>query len=250
MNFLLCNDEGVCSTGITALAERLKCKHNVLVVAPEKNMSACSHSLSIRKNLKLKELINLDNYKVYSLSGTPVDCVKFANLNFSNFNADVVVAGINKGHNLGSDILYSGTVAIGYEATFFKKIAFCFSVFSLTEENFDEYAIYAEKIIDLLLPFSEIGVIWNVNFPKTSFSQIKGIKITKLGEQLYTDYYQKVSENEYVLDGELVDHDNNDQDTDVESVKNGYISVTPILFDKTCYKKIKEVKDLCERLSL
>ena len=92
-----------------------------------------------------------------------------------------------------------------------------------------------------------LGVnVWNINFPPTE--NIKGTVVTSLGKQYYTDEYVKVGEDEYVLQGEIMNHDQNDKDTDVEWIKKGYITITPILFNKTDYNKVKEVKDICIQL--
>lgn len=247
MRFLISNDDGIESNGIKAIAEKLSLDNEVMVVAPDGNRSASSHSISISKSVKLKEYFGIKNCKSYALSGTPVDCIKFAKLHFKNFNPDVVIAGINKGHNLGTDILYSGTVSIACESAFFGNVAFAFSAFSLGESDFSLYADYAVKIIEKLLPLSIPGDIWNVNFPDVD-KDIKGVRITKLGKQLYTDEYKKVSADEYVLVGELIEHDENDCYCDIELIKQGYITVTPISFDRTDFDKINKVKNLCEKL--
>lgn len=247
MNILICNDDGVESKGLIKLAERLSKKHKVLVVAPNGNRSACSHSITLSNTIKLNKHTEYD-FDVYSLSGTPVDCVKFAKLVFSDFKIDVVIAGINKGHNIGSDILYSGTVSIACEASFFGDIAFAFSAFDLGESNFDFYSEYAEKILDALIPISKKGDIWNVNFPPSAFNTIKGVKITSLGKQLYTDRYVLVGNNEYLFTGELIDHNENVVDCDIEWNKKGYVTITPIIFNKTDYNRINEVKKLCKEL--
>ena len=247
MNILICNDDGIESVGITALAKQLSKKNNVLVVAPESNRSACSHSLTIFKPIKIKEG-NSREYTSYSISGTPADCVKVAKLKFPEFRADVVLAGINDKHNLGSDILYSGTVAIALESSFFDNVSFAFSAFTLDEKNLDIYCDYAEKIIDKFLPLSENGTAWNVNFPEISAENIKGIKVTPLGKQIYTDRYIQTEDGQIMLVGELVNHNQNPTDCDIEWIKQGYITITPILFNKTDYKKLEKINKLCIEL--
>ncbi len=246
MNILISNDDGIKSNGLLELAKRLKEKHKVLVVAPDGNRSASSHSLTITNSIKIKQNFDLEGCTAYNISGTPADCVKIAKLLLKDFDIDVVIAGINKGHNIGSDILYSGTVAIALEAAFFGHIAFAFSAYSLLDSNFKLYSEYAEKIIDYLLPISNVGDVWNINFPATE--DIKGIKITPLGKQYYTDEYVKVSDGKYVLQGEIMVHNQNEIDCDVEWIKKGYITITPILFNKTDYNKVKELKDVCIQL--
>ncbi len=248
MKVLICNDDGINSKGLIKLAERFAKENKVLVVAPDGNRTASSHSLSIGKKLKLIKSNVIENCLAYSLSGTPVDCVKFARLFFNDFVPDVVLAGINRGHNLGSDTLYSGTVSIASEASFFGNVSFAFSAFSVFDSNFELYSDYAVKIVNAVLPLSAPGDIWNVNFPDDCFKSIKGVKITSLGKQLYTDRYELVGDDEYMLVGELVDHEENRLDCDVEWIKKGYITITPLIFDKSNFNKILEVKDKCEKL--
>lgn len=243
MNILISNDDGIYSKGLKVLADRLSQKNKVLVVAPDGNRSAAAHSLSIEKPIKLVEENLSNNYKSISISGTPVDCVKIAKLLLTDFKSNVTVAGINKGHNIGSDILYSGTVSIACEAAFFGDVAFSFSAFSLGESDFELYSEYAEKIIDTLYPISSSGDIWNVNFPDVN-KEIKGIKLASLGKHLYTDRYEKVEENSFKLVGELINHNDNLVDSDVELIKKGYITVTPILFNKTDYAKLIKFKEI------
>lgn len=248
MKVLISNDDGIDSKGLKLLAERLALDNEVLVVAPDGNRTAYSHSLTIGKPLRLEEVNTYSNCLAYSLSGTPADCIKFAKLHFNDFLPDVVIAGINKGHNLGSDVLYSGTVSIACEASFFGNISFAFSAFSLEDSNFSLYADYAVKIINTLLPYSHSGDVWNINFPDDTYQPIKGVKITTLGKQLYSDRYEKVGQDLYKLVGELIDNKENPKDCDIEWIKKGYITVTPILIDKTDREKIGKIKDKCEKL--
>lgn len=249
MNVILCNDDGINCSGITQMAEVLvKNGHNVLIVAPDGNRSGASHSLTFFKNFSVKEIYNIHGCKAFAISGTPVDCVKFAKLNFPDFNADVVIAGINKGHNLGSDTLYSGTLAIACEASFFGNISFAFSAFNLEQTDFIEIAECALKIVNNLFKVSSPGDIWNINFPNCKVSDFKGIKLTKLGKQVYSDRYIDMGNGQYQLIGERLFHDQNDQDCDVVWVEKGYVSVTPILFNKTDFDKIKEVSEKCIKL--
>lgn len=243
MNIIICNDDGIDSNGLKALAKRLSMKHNVLVVAPSNNCSAKSHALTIGEAVKVDKILEKP-YLAYSLSGTPVDCLKFAKLYFSDFNTDIVVSGINKGHNLGSDILYSGTVSIALEGAFYGHPSFAFSAFNLGESDFENLAIYAERLIEKLLPLSSRGEVWNVNFPNCQLNEIKGVKFAKLGKHLYSDRYEKISENQYKLVGEVIDWADNDADCDTEWIKNNFITITPILFDRTNYSKLKNTNCL------
>ncbi len=243
MNIVLSNDDGINSNGLICLAKRLSIKNNLLIIAPDSNRSASAHSMTVEKPINIRKLNLIKGVDSYAISGTPVDCVKMSKLLFPDFKADIVIAGINKGHNLGSDILYSGTLAIACEAAFFNNISFAFSSFNLGESDFELFSIYAEKLIDMLYPISKQGDIWNINFPNTT--NLKGIKFTQLGKQIYSDRYELIENDTYKLVGELLSHDQNSCDCDVEWIKKGYITVTPIVFNKTDFNRLRDLnKDL------
>ena len=147
---LISNDDGVDSPGIIELAKAFSKQNEVLVVAPDGNRSSISHAISPFKKVKLNKVEGHD-FPIYSLSGTPVDCVKFANLVFKDFKPNVIISGINKGHNIGTDTNYSGTLSIALEGVFFNCISFAFSAFSLDNSDFKILAEYAVKIYDELL---------------------------------------------------------------------------------------------------
>ncbi len=240
MNILISNDDGINSPSIKALANRISKKHNVLMVAPSDNRSATAHSLSIGKPIKVIKHNNFD-FDAYSITGSPADCAKIARLMFPNFNADVVLAGVNTEHNIGSDTLYSGTVAICYESAYYNRVAFAFSAYHYQEKFVEKYALLAEEVFEKIYPLSQKGDIWNVNFPDLENGEPKGIKLTALGKHIYSDHYEKIGENEYKLVGDLIDHNENVDDCDVNLIKKGYITVTPMLFNRTNYKRIEEI---------
>ena len=241
MNILICNDDGIYSEGIFALAKSLSREHNVLVVAPDGNRSAAAHSLSISSGFSVRKEF-LDNaFNAYSISGTPVDCVKFAHLHFTDFHIDIVCSGINIGSNIGTDVLYSGTVSAGLEANSLGYPAFAFSSVAYRDNNFVTCGIIALKIVDKLKENLSSDFTYNVNVPNLAEEDIKGVKITKLGKNIYSDRYISIGENAFKLIGEPLDHDRNDEDCDVEWCKKGYVTVTPVLFDKTDHSTIKKL---------
>ena len=239
---LICNDDGIESGGIIALAERFAEKNEVRVFAPDGNRSACSHSLTLGQTVSLFPYDKIKGCKAYCTTGFPADCVKMARHIFSDFVPDLVLSGINKGHHFGSDVLYSGTVSIAYEAAFFGHPAFAFSAFSHGESDFKLYAAYAEKIVDKLLPLSDGRCVWNVNFPDCGV-KIRGVKFAALGNCVYKDFYDKRGENEYVLRSETEVDGANGEDTDVTLIRKGFITVTPLLYDRTDYGKMAELND-------
>ncbi len=244
MNVLISNDDGIESNGIIELAKAFSKDNNVLVVAPDGNRSSCGHSISPFRKIKVSKVNNLP-FNAYSSSGTPVDCVKFAAHVLTDFKPDVIISGINKGHNIGTDTNYSGTLAIALEGAFFETISFAFSAFNLGESDFISMSTIAIKIVGELLKISNVGDVWNINFPPNfSLDDVK-IKFTGLGKQLYSDRYEKIGDDEYMLVGELINHNENDFDCDVEWQKKGYITITPILYDKTDREKLKKLDELC-----
>ena len=243
MNILICNDDGIESNGLKALAEKLSDKNEILIIAPDGNRSACSHTLTVRESVKITEYGKIKGCRSYAISGSPADCVKIARHIFSDFVPDVVLSGINKGHNLGSDIMYSGTVAIAYEAAFFGIPAFAFSAFSHGESDFTLYAEIAADILYKLFPLTEKTGIWNVNFPDID-KKIKGKKLTPLGKKVYIDEYVKDVDGKYKING-VIDNSAEFYDCDVEWNKRGYITITPLKYDKSDYEILKTIGERC-----
>ena len=247
MNILLSNDDGINSKALLSIAKALSKHHNVLIIAPDNNKSTVAHSVTFHKNITINKVDIIPNVKAYKISGTPCDCVKLAKLYFKDFNIDLVVAGINLGHNLASDILYSGTVSIALESAFFGIPSFAFSAYSHDDDYcFDNFSNIAVKIIDNLYKNLKPSDVINVNFPDKN-TKINGIKFAPLGDIVYNDEVIKVSNNELIVLGNEID-DIKNLDCDVGLVKKGYVTITPLTFDRTNFKRIKELNFLCEKL--
>ena len=244
MKILICNDDGIESSGLKALAGKLSCNNEILIIAPDGNRSACSHSLTVRDSIKVTKYEKIKNCRAYTISGSPADCVKIAKHVFTDFVPDVVLSGINSGHNLGSDIMYSGTVAIAYEAAYFGFPAFAFSAFSHDKGDFDEFARISIEIIEKLLPLTKSGQIWNVNFPDFGV-KIKGNKFTPLGSKVYVDNYVFDENGDYKLFG-VVDDKIDFCDCDVYWNRQGYVTITPLKYDKSDYEILKDIGDKCK----
>lgn len=238
MNILICNDDGIDSEGIIVLATSLSMKHNVLVVAPDGNRSAFSHSLTINKEIAMREVRIDKAFKSYAISGTPADCVKFATYIFPDFKIDVVCSGINKGPNLGSDVVYSGTVAAGLEANALGLPAFAFSSAAYSDNMYLMCGVIALKIIDKFKENMSNRFTLNVNIPNSKEALKKPVKIAKLGIQAYADKYVISENGSYILVGEPIVCEHNDADCDVEWNRKNYVTVTPIALDKTEYSAL------------
>ncbi|MBQ9709618.1 MAG: 5'/3'-nucleotidase SurE [Clostridia bacterium] len=246
MNILVCNDDGINSEGLIVLAKCLSREHNVLVVAPDGNRSAYAHSISISKDIKVEEVFIDESFRSFSVSGTPADCVKYAHHVFPEFGIELVCSGVNKGNNLGTDVIYSGTVSAGLEANSLGLPAIAFSNTSFCDNRFDVCGVIALKIVDKLRKNLSCEYTYNVNIPNEEEADIKGYKFTKLGVQIYTDEYISTGDKTFRLIGDPVVHDKNDEDCDVEWNRKGYVTITPILFDKTDYKALSRLVEEVE----
>lgn len=232
MKILLCNDDGIHSGGLKALADILVAKNQLLIIAPDGNRSCTSHSLTLFKPVKITENFDFKDCRAYAISGTPADCVKIGFTLFKDFMPDIVIAGINKGHNLGSDILYSGTVSAAFEGAFSGVTSFAFSAYSHGEHDFSLFAEYADRLVTFLMPYSAKDTVWNINFPEYGLP-VKGVKPCVLGKYVYNDRYVKNDSGEYEIVSSITEAEGIQQNSDVLMIKQGFITVTPLLLNRT-----------------
>jgi 5'-nucleotidase len=240
MKFLVSNDDGIQSEGILQLASSLTALGEVVVVAPDMERSAAGHSITMHHPLRVRKtkLAGLD-IEAYAVDGTPADCVKLGIDELLEQKPDYVFTGINRGANLGTDVLYSGTVSAAVEGCIMGVRSAAFSL--LFGDNMD-YALAgkvaaetARIIMDKNLTPS---TLINVNIPNIPEEQIRGMMVTKLGRRRYDKNYEKRKDPRgrtyYWLAGELVE-EQMDPDTDIAAAKNHYISVTPLHFNLTSF---------------
>jgi 5'-nucleotidase len=237
---LITNDDGLFSFGLLPLVEELSKIGELCVIIPEKESSAISHSLTLFFPVRVKE-ISLNGYKIKIVSGTPADCVRLGVIEFQKNKTDIVISGINQGANLGWDVNYSGTVAAAREAVFLNKIGVAISSLS---KNYDLVAKLSKKIVLHILKTKYKGFL-NINFPET---KPKGIKISVLGERQYEDIvhkkYDPVGLPYFWLKSKLIKSEQKKNDTDVEAVKNGFVSITPLTCDLTDYSQLEKVNKI------
>jgi len=248
MKILICNDDGILSKGISELAKAIRDLGDITVVAPDMERSAIGHAITMYEPLRVYEttLWNSD-IRGYSLTGTPADCVKFGVSVIMDQLPDLVISGINRGPNLGTDVLYSGTVSAAIEAAILGIPAMAVSLDSREDEDYSFAAqtafSIAQKILQSRLP---ADILLNVNVPAIPGKLCKGIKITKLGVRKYRENYIKRLDPRggeyYWLSGELLEREQQD-DVDITAVRNGYVSVTPIHYDLTYYSQLENLKE-------
>ena len=243
MRILLTNDDGIDAVGINVLAEEF-CKDNdIFMVAPDSERSAFSHSLTITRGLKVTRADKGKGIEAYAVSGTPADCVKIAVLELvKNSAPDIVISGINNGPNLGSDIMYSGTVAAASEGAYMgiPSIAISLQKWNADEKCYREAAKFLHGRIDEFFALSKSGAqVLNINYP--TVVPFKGAKFTKMGVVVYSDKFHADEKDLYTLKGMPILHDKNDDDCDVELIKQGYCTVTPLTLDRTDYGALKKI---------
>lgn len=229
MKILITNDDGVNALGIRLLAEWAKKLGDVTVVAPKVEQSAKSHAIEIVKKIEIKQVPFMDGVTAYSVDSTPADCVRFGVLGLGE-KYDLVLSGVNKGVNVGADIVYSGTIAATFEAVRLGIPAIAFSAFYDDQENAVKHldAVYEYIMRNKLL---EENPLYNVNIPY----EVKGIRITEQGSFYFSDRFIKLDEEDmYIQDGEPIpDEFPNDVNRDTVAIVNGYISVTPLAITRT-----------------
>lgn len=246
MKILLSNDDGINAGGIRVLAEHLSCEHELFIVAPDRERSASGHSLTLHKPLRAEPLPNyLKNVKAWQVNGTPSDCVKIGLLSLIPDKPDLVISGINRGANLGTDILYSGTVSAAMEGAFMAVTSIAVSITSFEENYYETAAIFITKLIKQIQnKFIPPYTVLNVNVPDMPIEEIKGIKITKLGVRKYNDFFEKIrlhGKSYYWFKGDIIKIDN-PADSDIFAIESNYISITPLHYDLTLYSFIDEMK--------
>jgi len=248
LRLLLSNDDGCSAPGLAALAEVLGAVGEVTVVAPDRNRSGASNSLTLERPLRVSE----QGPRRYCVDGTPTDCVHLAITGLLEEEPDLVVSGINDGANLGDDVLYSGTVAAAVEGRFLGLPAIAVSLVGHAGRHFDTAAQVARRLVLGLrrnpLP---ADTILNVNVPDLPLAEIRGFQATRLGhrhkaEPVIRDRDPRGRTIYWV--GPAGPAQDAGPGTDFHAVEHGYVSVTPIQVDLTRYPAIDPVAHWLEEL--
>ncbi len=258
MKLLVGNDDGVSAPGIRALANALAAAgHEVTVVCPDRERSATGHGLTMHRPLRAEPVDGLFHpaVKVWACSGLPADCIKLALDALLDSLPDLLLSGINQGSNLGTDVLYSGTVSAAMEGAIADIPSIALSLTSFTHPNFQPAADYAVNLVQQLAaqPLPE-PMLLNVNIPALPAADINGVKTTRQGLRRYHDLFEKRSDPRgktyYWLAGEVLEDADAPviypQDegllTDVQAIAQGFISVTPLQYNLTYYRRMEQIQ--------
>ena len=247
MRILLTNDDGIGAAGIAALWHELSKIAEVIVVAPDVERSATSQAITVDSPIRVDKYF-FDNPRIsgWRIGGTPADCVKIALEALMGQPPDIVVAGINHGPNLGTDVLYSGTVSAAIEGALHGIPAVAVSLDAGDKYDFQPAAEFASKLVQNMVNRSlPPNTLLNVNVPALPSGQINGVAITKLGVRQYDNIFESRQDPRgrmyYWMGGNVMDTEN-DADSDIVAIKMSKISVTPIHFDLTNYGIMKLVQ--------
>ena len=243
MRILLSNDDGYFSPGIICLAESLATIGHVDVVAPERDRSGASNSLTLVRPLRVQRAAN----GFYFVDGTPTDCVHLAITGLLDLEPDIVVSGINHGANLGDDVIYSGTVAAAMEGRFLGLPAIAVS---LTDRKGKHFATAARVVLDLLDRLKNhpmpTDTILNVNVPDAPYDQLQGFEATRLGHRHKAEPVIKSADphgNPIYWVGPPGSEADAGPGTDFFAVRQQRVSVTPLHVDLTRHSTLKSVAD-------
>lgn len=232
MNILLVNDDGIYSNGILRLAEKLAKMHNVTVVAPQNQMSGTGHSMTLYGYVNFSKINILNGIECYIVSGTPADCVKVAVNLILTVKPDLIISGINKGFNLGTDIVYSGTVNSALEGAVhgIKAIAVSQEYGIKDFEFSSEFVVKNLQKLFSLLP-DDAQTILNINIPSDDVNTIKGVKVAKIGRKLFKENYAFEENLGFRAHCRTTLADNTTDEDDVWLYDNGYITISPVKND-------------------
>jgi 5'-nucleotidase len=244
---LVTNDDGFRAKGIEALIEMVKPFGKVIAVSPEEGNSGMSHAITIKTPLRIKKRIRTDEVELYSVNGTPVDCVKLAMNQLFTIPPDLIVSGINHGSNSSVSIFYSGTMAATIEGSLYNIPSIGFSLLDYTSNpDFSSAIHYGKNIIQTVLENGiSKGTCLNINFPVLPINEIKGIKLCRQNSGIWKEEFDKRTDPRgqeyYWLTGYFHNNEPDATDTDEWALANGYISIVPITTDLTNYKELERL---------
>jgi 5'-nucleotidase len=243
MRLLCTNDDGYLAKGLQVLAEAAGTLGEVTIVAPDREQSATSHSLTIHNPLRARRATD----GALVVDGTPTDCVIVAVGELLEHRPDVCLSGINHGPNMGEDVLYSGTVAAAMEATVLGIPAIALSYAGDRYEELEGWCPVVAALLASLLGQDSFpdDTLLSVNLPPIAPGDVRGVRVTSLGRRRYSESLTRAKDpsgREYFWIGGGVTNWEGSPDSDFRAVQDGYISVTPLHLDLTNYGLIEEIR--------
>ena len=238
MRILITNDDSITSPILPELIRWAKTKGDVTVVVPKVEQSGKSQAIEFYHAVEVKEVHLTPDLKVWAMNSTPADCVRFGVLGLHQ-TYDLVLSGINKGLNVGHDIVYSGTVGAIYEAS---RLGIHGIALSSAPEDLEHALAQLDGVWEWMTHHELLShnLLYNVNFPR----EAKGIRITRQGGVFFSDGFQRQEGDMYIQVGAPVTEYGQDLNMDIDAIRNGYVSVTPLAAERTDFVAFEKLKHL------
>lgn len=259
MKLLISNDDGIFATGIRSLANHLaEAGHDVMVVCPDQERSATGHGLTLHQPIRAErvEAVFHPTVEAWACSGTPADCVKLGLFGLSKTRPDWVLSGVNHGPNLGTDVLYSGTVSAAMEGLIEDIPSIALSLGSYASREFEAAVQFAQTLLTYLEKHPpQQATLLNINIPAVAEKEIVGVTLARQGIRRYTDIFEKRvdprGKTYYWLAGEVLEDVEQVHDpalphlpTDVQALRDHYITITPLQYNLTCSTSLTALQSL------
>lgn len=247
MKVLLTNDDGIHAPGLMALYQELNGSFELDIVAPESEMSAVGHAITLTSPLRVQSVHKNGTFFGYGVTGTPADCVKIAVQELLERPPDIIFSGINLGANVGVNVLYSGTVSAATEGAFLGISSVALSLDTLKNPDFRFAARFSREIIRFIMENGlREGTALNVNIPAVNAENITGISITRQGVCRYRERFERRVDPRgniyYWLSGETPVEEEL-SDADARALRNNRITITPIHYDLTCVEEMERLRN-------
>ncbi len=240
MRILITNDDGIYAEGIALLAEWARGIGDVTVVAPKVEQSGKSHAIDFTRPIEIKRVDLMEGVRAYYMDSTPADCIRFAVLGMQE-KYDLILSGINRGFNLGKDIVYSGTAGAIFEGGRLGIPGIAFSTDPTTLDGARSHLDRVYKFIcdnDLL----SRNMLYNVNIPNSHGK----IRITKQGGIYFHDEFRYLGDDMWEQTGYIVEENDGDPTLDTDSVRDGFVSITPLVHGRTNYSVYEKICNICK----
>lgn len=245
MRVLLTNDDGIHAPGLWALHHAFSIRHQVTVVAPDRERSAAGHGITLNQPIRFKETRVNASLTGYAVNGTPADCVKLGMAELLDPLPELVVSGINPGANVGINVNYSGTVAAAKEAAMAGIPAMAVSITAPGDRHVDDVARFAESLSRQMMGRGlPKGTFLNVNFPNLPMDEIRGVRWSRQGTGVFAQHFEKRTDprdRTYYWQGCDSQGAYDQPDIDGAALGDRYVSITPIKCDMTDYDTLREL---------
>ena len=240
MRILITNDDGIFAEGIALLAEWAKTKGEVTVVAPKVEQSGKSHAIDFTRPIEIKKVELMDGVRAYSMDSTPADCVRFAYFGL-NERFDLILSGINRGFNLGKDIVYSGTAGAIFEGG---RLGIPGIAFSTDPTTLDGARKHLDRAYNFIMENNLLNesMLYNVNLPNAHGE----IRVTRQGGIYFKDEFKYLGDDIWEQGGYIISENQGDPELDTDSVRDGFVSITPLISDRTNTLAFEKIKNVCK----